>query len=150
MSESAVATAPDAESSRTELSSPDHDTKQPSSTFNQPGSLPRNRRRIQFRPRRSTVLIVLATALFATAAIVALTLVHRVQTDPLQVGASQVARLSVDPEFDAPAALSSDGARELLAYQDFYGLGTVIQEASDVGSNDECMTIYQPELMSEI
>jgi hypothetical protein len=40
--------------------------------------------------RRSTVVIALAVVAFAVAVVVVLTLVQRVQTDPLQAGASQV------------------------------------------------------------
>jgi len=90
---------------------------------------------------------VVGAALLAAAAIVALTLVQRVQTDPLQVGASQVARLPADSEFEAPAVFSPDRTREMLGYRDFYGVRAVIQGPSDTGS-DECMTIYQPELLA--
>ncbi|MFP7834902.1 hypothetical protein [Marisediminicola sp. LYQ134] len=102
---------------------------------------------MRFAPRRSTVLIAVAVALVAVTAIVSLTLVQRVQTDPLQVGATQVARLSVDPDYDAPAILSGARARGLVAYDDFYGLRAVVQERSRTSPDDECMIIYQPELL---
>ncbi len=91
-------------------------------------------------------MIAFAAVVLVAAAIVSLVLVQRVQTDPLQVGASQVARSSADSQFDTPADLSLEG-RGVLAYEPFYGLRTVVEAPSGVGSDDECMTIYQPELL---
>ncbi|MGV8880645.1 MAG: hypothetical protein ACOH19_00670 [Rhodoglobus sp.] len=76
--------------------------------------------------RRSTALIILSAAVVVILAMTALTLVQRVQADPLQVGAEQIARLSVDSSYEIPQilALSAEG-NETQAFQDFYGLRTV-------------------------
>lgn len=76
--------------------------------------------------RRSTALIVLSAVVLVVLAMTALALVQRVQTDPLQVGAQQIARLSVDSSYEIPQllALSAD-ENETQAFQDFYGLRTV-------------------------
>jgi hypothetical protein len=128
-----------------------------SSPFDQPStSPPVAHHRFRYRPSRLTVLVASAVAMLAAVAIVTLTVVQRVQTDPLQVGASQIARLSVDPGFQPPSALNNADSASLVGYQDFYGLRPVVSEPSDgvtgrlpgtygSGATSDCMTIYQPE-----
>ena len=95
------------------------------------------------RIRRSTVLIVLGVAVTATVVIVALVLVERVQPDPLQVGAEQVARLSIDPSFEAPFLFGGSEDRSAPAFQEFYGLRPVVSEGALIGgvSGDDCLNI---------
>ena len=59
-------------------------------------------RRTPFRMRRSTFLIVLALVALIAVSNAAVLLVQRVQADPLQAGASQIARLSYDPAYEIP------------------------------------------------
>lgn len=120
-------------------------------TTPRPGRL---RHLLRLRPRRSTVLITLGVALFTVAAVVTLTVVQRVQTDPLQVGAIQVARLGSDPSFDAPVALNGGSPTE--AYHDFHGIRAVVVEVNSTGyvgsstaqPGTKCMVIYQPDLLT--
>ena len=72
------------------------------------------------RMRRSTALVVLSAVVVVVLSSTALTLVQRVQVDPLQVGAEQVARLSVDSSYEVPEALAAPAGRgELQAFKDF-------------------------------
>lgn len=97
------------------------------------------------RMRRSTSLIVLSAGVVVVLALTALTLVQRVQVDPLQVGAEQIARLSADSSNEIPQMLD-DWPGELEGFEDFYGLRMFA--ASDVehwylgsGSGD-CLTVF--------
>jgi hypothetical protein len=96
--------------------------------------------------RRSTVVIALAVVAFAVAVVVVLTLVQRVQTDPLQAGASQVARLQADPGYRIPDSFDAFGlgAVEPRAFHDFHGLRVILfavqQGSSNVGN--KCMNVY--------
>ncbi|AXH37452.1 hypothetical protein DVJ78_17885 (plasmid) [Humibacter sp. BT305] len=109
-----------------------------------------------WRPRRATVLILLGVALFLVAVVVTLTVVQRVQTDPLQVGAVQIARLSSDPSFEGPVPSNGGSEDTTEAYSDFYGVRAVVAPASNVGffstsnveADAQCLTIYQPELLT--
>jgi hypothetical protein len=87
------------------------------------------------RFRRSTVLIAIAVAVIAAIIAAALVLVQRVQTDPLQVGANQVARLTVDAEYKIPRFFYSDRQ----AFTAFYGLRVVVTGG---GTVDRCLNIY--------
>ena len=93
------------------------------------------------RIRRSTVVIVLGLAVTATATIVALILVQRVQADPLLVGAEQVARLSVDSSFEVPGVFGPNGAQ---AYQEFHGFRPIVNDGTRYGGNagDSCMNVF--------
>lgn len=102
------------------------------------------------RLRRSTVLIALGAAAIAATLFTVLTVVQRVQTDPLQVGAVQVARLSVDGGFDNPFPVSAESGgsdNETRGFQAFHGMramtgrGLVFAPfATNAGS--VCLTIY--------
>ena len=95
--------------------------------------------------RRSTVLIVVSLALIVVVAMVALVVVQRVQTDPLQVGARQVARLSVDTSFEPPPFFAdmAEGVAP-LGFQEFYGLRAVVSSGGFFGRSvsDECLSLY--------
>ena len=105
-----------------------------------------NARRAPFRMRRSTFLIMLALVALIVVSSVALLLVERVQADPLQAGASQIARLSEDPTYEIPVAFSSvtAAAAGAPAYQDFYGLRTIIN-GTGPDTDDQCIFVYPSE-----
>lgn len=98
------------------------------------------------RVRRSTVLIALGLAVIASVIAAALILVERVQPDPLQTGADQVARLSIDPSYQVPGmfqhiAPEGDAAQ---AFHEFYGLRAVVAAGGWFGSGaeDECLSVF--------
>jgi len=100
--------------------------------------------------RRSTVLIVIGVTVVAAAIGTALVLVQRVQADPLQVGASQVARLAIDQSYEIPvifggAESGTEQSNAVQAYQQFHGLRTVTSSMAFVfgGSpGSTCLNIY--------
>ncbi len=100
--------------------------------------------------RRSTVLIALGTVLTLAALLTTLVVVQRVQTDPLQVGAVQVARLAVDGGYENPFPDFLDPTesdREIRGYQEFHGLRVItglnafFSPYLDPREND-CMVVY--------
>jgi hypothetical protein len=96
-----------------------------------------------FGLRRSTVLIIVGVILIVAALATALTLVERVQTDPLQVGAYQVARLGADEGYEIPPFFGSDAG--IRAYQQFHGLRAVTGTNGFVfgaSPGSACLTIY--------
>lgn len=97
------------------------------------------------RIRRSTALILLGLAVAVAAMIVALVLVQRVQTDPLQVGAEQVARLSLDPGYQVPSIFGSAATEGgVQGFQEFHGL-RVVETSGGMfgrGGSDACLTVY--------
>lgn len=100
------------------------------------------------RPRRSTVILLAASALVIAILATALTLVQRVQTDPLQTGATQVARLGADPDFDIPSSLAQGVTGEVTAYAEFEGFRVLtLPSYRDPESTPRCMTVWQPELL---
>lgn len=103
-------------------------------------------RRAPFRMRRSTFLIALALVALIVVSNAALLLVQRVQADPLQAGASQIARLSEDATYEIPSVFSSaiPGGAGAPAYQDFYGLRTIIN-GTGPDTDDQCILVYPPE-----
>lgn len=101
------------------------------------------------RIRRSTALISLSVAVVATLVITALVLVERVQTDPLGVGAEQVARLSVNSRYEIPAfyAVTAAQGGTVEGFQEFYGLTSVVTTGGfgyfSAGGNDRvCLNVY--------
>jgi hypothetical protein len=98
-------------------------------------------RRPPFRVRRSTVLIVLALIALIVVSYAALEIVQRVQADPLDAGATQVARLSEDAEYEAPAFFSNGSADATRVYEDFHGLRAIIND-SGMGTGDKCIAIF--------
>jgi hypothetical protein len=102
------------------------------------------------RRRRSTVLIALGTAMIAATLVTASTVIQRVQTDPLQVGAVQIARLTVDGAFTSPfpdSAVPGGSDVETHGFQMFHGLRAMTGPPlgfSPLGSdaNSECLNIY--------
>jgi len=96
--------------------------------------------------RRSTVLIVLGLAVLMIVIAAALVLVQRVQPDPLQVGAKQVARLSVDPNYEVPAFFG-DGIEPNVqpeGFQELTGIRVVVTAGGLFrgGSNEACLNVY--------
>lgn len=93
------------------------------------------------RPRRSTVLIALGVLVFATMVAVALTLVQRVQTDPLRIGAEQVARLSPDPTFPLPAIFGDVDEDDFAVYEEYRGLRTIVAKGAFAPPGARCLFV---------
>lgn len=103
------------------------------------------------RPRRSTVILMGSAALVIAVLATALTLVQRVQVDPLQAGATQIARLSADPDFDVPSALTQGITGEITAYEEFEGFRAVtLPSYRTEESPARCMTVWQPALLDAV
>jgi len=98
------------------------------------------------RVRRATVLIALGLAVVASVIAAALILVERVQPDPLQTGANQVARLSIDPSYQVPGMFQQLAAEDdaVRAYQEFYGLRAVVAAGGwfSGGAEGECLNVF--------
>jgi hypothetical protein len=95
--------------------------------------------------RRSTVLIALGSAAVIALIATALVLVERVQTDPLQVGAVQVARLTVDQGYDLPPFFSGFDGDGVNAYTQFHGLRAVTNAlifSPAAANGSTCLTVY--------
>lgn len=100
------------------------------------------------RPRRSTVITLSAAALVALCAVTALVVVQRVQTDPLQTGATQVARLSPDPSFEVPSVLTPGVTSGTTGYTEFEGFRVATYASFDASADAaRCMTVWQPDLL---
>ena len=96
--------------------------------------------------RRSTLLIAVSVIVFVALVIAALTVVQRVQSDPLQSGAEQVARLSVDPSFRTPDMFRGgpNGDIETQGFQQFHGLRAIVTASGFFGARTDspCMGVY--------
>ena len=99
--------------------------------------------------RRSTVLIALAAALVVATLLTALTVVDRVQTDPLQAGAEQVARLGADAGYESPFGEFVDPSGpelDVRGYEVFYDLrpttGLPFFSSSPDAGDSVCLAIY--------
>ena len=105
------------------------------------------------RFRRSTVLIALGLGVI----VAALILVERVQPDPLQTGADQVARVSIDPSYQVPGMfqlIAAEGEAivqhiaaqgdAVQAFHEFYGLRVVITDGglASSGGEGECLNVF--------
>lgn len=101
--------------------------------------------RIVRQVRRSSVLIGVGVAVVTMSLLTAMILVQRVQGDPLQVGATQVARLSLDTSYEIPPFFS-DGSDDVLGFEQFHGLRTVVSKTGFFamgGSQDGgCLSIF--------
>jgi hypothetical protein len=96
------------------------------------------------------VLIIVGVILAAATLATVLTLVERVQTDPLQVGASQVARLGADEGYEIPPFFGSVAGAH--AYEQFHGLRTVTGSTGFVyggADGSTCLTIYLESSVTE-
>lgn len=105
----------------------------------------KKRLRPLLRVRRSRLLIALGLAVASIIIAGALILNQRPQIDPLQAGARQVVRLSVDPSYKiSPYFFGSEFGRDLQAqgFREFDGLRTVVTVGYGGGSNDACLNIY--------
>ncbi|MFZ8755860.1 hypothetical protein ACO03V_00405 [Microbacterium sp. HMH0099] len=103
------------------------------------------------RVRRSTVIMLSAAALVVACLITALVVVPRVQSDPLQVGATQVARLAPDPSFVAPTSMSRGVTSGVTAYEEFEGFRVITYASFETGrAAGPCMAIWQPGLLEEL
>jgi len=100
------------------------------------------------RPRRSTVIMLSAAALVGLSAVTALVVVQRVQTDPLQTGATQVARLAADPSFEVPSVLTPGVTSGTTGYAEFEGFRVATYASFDASDDAaRCMTVWQPDLL---
>ncbi|WP_295851372.1 hypothetical protein [uncultured Microbacterium sp.] len=100
------------------------------------------------RPRRSTVIMLSAAGLVALCAVTALVVVQRVQTDPLQTGATQVARLAADPSFEVPSVLTPGVTSGTTGYAEFEGFRVATYASFDASPDAaKCMTVWQPDLL---
>jgi len=100
--------------------------------------------------RRSTVLIALGVVLVVATLATVLEVVQRVQTDPLQTGATQVARLSVDTGYDMPGFFEAAGGglddpSPAEGFQSFHGIRVVVSAASFIAPptpDTTCMSVF--------
>ncbi|MES1170119.1 MAG: hypothetical protein ABUL47_05470, partial [Leifsonia sp.] len=97
--------------------------------------------------RRSTVVIVLAAVAFVVVVAVSVTLVQRVQSDPLETGASQIARLEPDPGYRIPNIFGGPGGgdQNVQAFEKFHGLRVIVsvdRESTTSPSTTDCLSIY--------
>lgn len=108
------------------------------------------RRRFSWpRPRRSTVVLTAVGAMVAVTAVVALTLVQRVQTHPLQPDAEQVARITPDPSFEVPDFFALGPTGQAIAFTETHGFRVVVTPPGGaLGEGEYCMTVFQPELVT--
>lgn len=113
-----------------------------------PDATPPRPRLTRPRLRRSTVIMLGAAALVAATLLTLLIVVQRVQTDPLQAGASQIARLSLDPGFEVPSALRVGITGEVTAFEGFEGFRVLSQPSYYAAEGaTRCLTIWQPALL---
>jgi len=100
------------------------------------------------RLRRSTAILLVAAGLVVATLATVLVVVQRVQTDPLQAGATQIARLSPDPEFEVPSSLTVGITGNVTAFEEFEGFRVISQPSYyDAEGAARCMTVWQPELL---
>ncbi|MDF2044565.1 hypothetical protein P2P98_00215, partial [Microbacterium sp. Kw_RZR3] len=100
------------------------------------------------RLRRSTVIVLGAAALVLATLATLLVVVQRVQTDPLQAGATQIARLAPDPTFEVPSSLTVGITGNVTAFAEFEGFRVISQPSYfDAEGAARCMTVWQPELL---
>jgi len=77
-----------------------------------------------------------------------MTLVQRVQTDPLQAGASQIARLSTESGYLVPAIFGGPGIghdQDAQAFQGFHGLREIVTTTNSGEANQPtniCLSVY--------
>ena len=103
--------------------------------------------------RRSTLLILLAVAVFVAVVAVVLTLVQRVQSDPLRTGAQQVARLGVDTTFRTPDFFGEGpyGESTIQGFQPFAGMRPVVAKGGFFGLDPDapCLTVFSNAIVED-
>lgn len=100
------------------------------------------------RRRRSTVLIALGSTILVAGILASLILVQRVQSDPLQVGAQQVARLQLDSGYEVPAFFGDSPDASTRAFQEFHGLRTVLGGGFFQGGSS-CLLLYSEDTVAD-
>lgn len=98
------------------------------------------------------MLVVVSLAVVVTATAAALVVAHRVQSDPLQVGARQVARLSLDPAYQVPFLFNAGAnSKKGEAFQEFHGMRTVLAARGlfSAGEGETCLSAYPTSAFSE-
>lgn len=105
--------------------------------------------------RRSTIVVGLAVIVAAATLATALTLIQRVQVDPLQRGAKQIARLEPTDGYPVPKIFGGTGVDSIngsVSYQPFYGLHVVVTRADGLfvkGPDSTCLTVYPATAISD-
>jgi hypothetical protein len=106
------------------------------------------RRFLQARLSRSGVVLVAVGAMVVVCSAVALTLVQRVQTHPLQPDAVQVARVSPDASFDVPDFFSGGPSEQAVGFTETHGFRVIVTPPGGAsGEGEYCMTVFQPALV---
>ena len=90
----------------------------------------------------SVLVAIIATALVSEAVI------QRGQVDPYDVGATQVARLSVELGAEIPGSFTAGGALATQAFPEFHGLQILVSpDGSLLGQNsDECLFLMRSDV----
>jgi len=98
------------------------------------------------RVRRSSVVIALGLAVIVCVTAAALILVERVQPDPLQTGADQIARLAIDPSYEVPGMFQQNSPEgdAVQAFHEFHGLRAIVAEGGwfSGGAQVECLSVF--------
>lgn len=103
------------------------------------------------RLRRSTVVLLAGAALIAATLVTLLVLVQRIQPSPLPAGATQIARLSPDPDFEVPSSFLVGARDKVTAYEAFEGFRVLSRPSPFDGEGAApCMTVWQPALLVTI
>ena len=99
---------------------------------------------LRLLPRRRSTLIAAAVLVVLVLIGAGALIAHRTQSDPLQTGARQVARLSMDRGYPVPRAIGGDGVKA-EGFDDFHGLRAAVIDAPVLGgkADDVFMEIYR-------
>ena len=97
-------------------------------------------------PRR-VVLITLGVAALITVIAVALTLVPRLHSEPLQAATEEIERLAPDPGFVIPRMFSAgpSGDEGIEAFESFHGVRSIVGTGGGMfgdGSDEDCLNIF--------
>lgn len=99
------------------------------------------------RVPRLVIPIVLAVAALVTLIVVTVTVVQRLQSEPLTGTRVEVVRLTADPSYEVPTMFTSgstDGV-EVTAYEPFYGLRTIVSIGGAMfgnGTQAPCLNVF--------
>ncbi|NYF09884.1 hypothetical protein HDC94_001040 [Leifsonia sp. AK011] len=99
-------------------------------------------RRLDTVPRLM-IPIILAVAALVTVIVVAVILVQRLQTEPLVGSTQEVARLALDPTYDAPLMFTGEG--EVQVFESFHGLRAIAGgngAAFASGTQQTCLLVF--------
>ena len=99
------------------------------------------------RVPRLVIPIVLAVAALVTLIVVTVTLVDRLQSEPLVTAAEEVTRLTPDPTYELPQmfTIGSTGGTDVQAFESFYGLRSIVGVGGVMfgnGSAEVCLNVF--------